>query len=384
MNSQYAQAVYNKVSEEIQKPKPIRKSYIQLAREITLEYGYPESSIRSLRMLISKEFSEREDSDLDIYLQQQGIDKKNVKTVWHKTKGYSIKTDHTSAQLDPKVAAEAFIDLTKSYAPIYPTEERPKPQGENLLVISPADLHLGKLSTIDDYDRKIATQRLLEGVHGVYEKAYNFGIGKVVFVTGNDFLHTDHLGKSTTKGTPQDTDHLWYDNFKLGLHSQVIAIDNLRRHVPVHVIHNTDNHSYANGWMLTQALKAWYRQDEYVTFDDGIEPRKYFQFGKNLIGTTHGDKIKWDDLPILMAYECPKGWAESKFRYMFTHHVHHKIILKHQVGKDYIGVTVESLRSPCGNDLYHSIHGYTGSPKAIEGFIHNPNHGQSARITHHF
>ena len=51
---------------------------------------------------------------------------------------------------------------------------------------------------------------------------------------------------------------------------------------------------------------------------------------------------------------------------------------------DFIGVTVESLRSPSGTDSWHHRNGYQHSPKAIEGFIHHPEHGQIARLTHIF
>ena len=61
-----------------------------------------------------------------------------------------------------------------------------------------------------------------------------------------------------------------------------------------------------------------------------------------------------------------------------THHVHHK------TAKDHIGITIESLRSPSGTDLWHHNKGYTGVPKAVEGFIHHKDYGQVARLTHIF
>jgi hypothetical protein len=73
-----------------------------------------------------------------------------------------------------------------------------------------------------------------------------------------------------------------------------------------------------------------------ISFDCSIAHRKGFQYGKNLIGTTHGDGAKHQDLPLLMATEFPLEWSQTKHRYVYTHHVHHK------TSKDYIGVTVES------------------------------------------
>jgi hypothetical protein len=49
-----------------------------------------------------------------------------------------------------------------------------------------------------------------------------------------------------------------------------------------------------------------------ITFDCSIAHRKGFQYGKNLIGTTHGDGAKHQDLPLLMATEFPLEWSQTK------------------------------------------------------------------------
>ena len=81
---------------------------------------------------------------------------------------------------------------------------------------------------------------------------------------------------------------------------------------------------------------------------------------------------------LLMAQEAKLRWSETKHRYIYMHHVHHKI------AKDYIGVTVEALRSPSGTDSWHHRKGYQHAPKAVEGFIHSKDNGQIARFTHLF
>ena len=79
-----------------------------------------------------------------------------------------------------------------------------------------------------------------------------------------------------------------------------------------------------------------------------------------------------------MAQEFPVEWSKTKHRYVYTHHVHHK------TSKDYVGITVESLRSPSSADSWHSRNGYQHAPKAVEGFLHCKENGQIARITHIF
>jgi hypothetical protein len=129
---------------------------------------------------------------------------------------------------------------------------------------------------------------------------------------------------------------------------------------------------------LADVIQSWFRNADNITFDCSIAHRKYFQYGLNLIGTTHGDGAKPVDLPLLMAQESSKQWSDTKHRYVYSHHLHHK------VSKDYIGVTVESLRSPSGTDSWHHRNGYQHATKAVEGFIHHKDFGQVARLSHIF
>ena len=156
------------------------------------------------------------------------------------------------------------------------------------------------------------------------------------------------------------------------------VIEHLLGVADVHFVYNPSNHDYTNGFFLADVIQSWFRKCPNIKFDCSISHRKYLQYHKNLIGTTHGDGAKAQDLPLLMAQESPKYWSSTKHRYVYTHHVHHK------VSKDYIGVTVESLRSPSGTDSWHHRNGYQHAPKAVEGFIHHPQHGQVARLTHLF
>jgi hypothetical protein len=255
-------------------------------------------------------------------------------------------------------------------------------KGEHLLIIDPADVHIGKLCTHfetgDEYNSKIAVKRVFEGVDGILKKAEGFDIEKILFVGGNDILHVDTPRRTTTGGTPQDTDGMWYTNFMIACKLYQEIIEDLSKVAPVHFVYNPSNHDYTNGFFLAQLIEAYFHKNKNVTFDVSIKHRKYTHYGKNLIGTTHGDGAKMDALGSLMANEEPKLWGETKHRYFYTHHLHHK------TGKDLIGCTVEALRSPSGTDSWHKTKGFTGVPKAIEGYVHHKEFGQVARLSHIF
>ena len=327
---------------------------------------------------------------LDLHLKERGIDKKDVLSVkhWQNMGGdlrFSIVTKEDYGLSEQKIF-DQVNNFIEGYSPDYEKIKRKK--GNHLLVINPADIHIGKyasaLETGEEYDCETAVMRVLEGVQGLIKKAEGFDIDKVLFCIGNDILHTDNVMSSTTKGTFQDTDGKWWEHYEIALMLYVKCVEMLREIAPVDVLHSMSNHDYQSGFHLAHTLKSWFRKAEDVRFDVSVSARKYYQYGKNLIGLEHGDGAKMDKLPLLMANEKPKEWSETTHRYWYLHHLHHKIKHKYLDTKDYIGVTVEYMRSPSSSDSWHSAKGFCGVPRACEAFIHDKESGQVARLTHYF
>jgi hypothetical protein len=276
---------------------------------------------------------------------------------------------------------ELIQDL-KNYSPSFPKLERIEDGESYLLVVDPADIHIGKLCSAfevgEAYNNQIAVQRVLSGVRGLLDKARGYKIDKILFIGGNDILHIDTPKRTTTSGTPQDTDGMWHTNFLIAKKLYVDVIEILLTVADVHFDFNPSNHDYTNGFFLAQVVETYFRNCKNITFNTTIAHRKGFQYYSNFIGTTHGDGAKTDLLPSLFTQEHTQKWCNTKHRYIYTHHVHHK------TSKDYVGVTIESLRSPSGADSWHHRNGYEHAPKAVEGFLHCKVNGQVARLTHIF
>lgn len=309
-----------------------------------------------------------------------GIDKSQVKHFWYKSEMFSIFAKNKQRTLED-LKKVILSDLDK-HAPKYPTLKRTKLKDPHLLVLDPADIHIGKLAseyeTKDPYNNNLAVKRVHEGVDKILQRVQFFNIEKIVLIIGNDILHTDNTRRQTTSGTPQDTDGQWFDNFLIAKKLYVTIIEKLVTIADVHVIHNASNHDFMAGWYLAQTIQAHFNLSKNITFDVSIAHRKAFIYYDNLIGSTHGDGAKHQDLPLLMAQEFKEEWAKTKHRYIYIHHVHHK------TSKDYIGITVESSRSASGTDSWHHRNGYQHAPKAIEAYLHHPQQGQIARLTHKF
>ena len=329
---------------------------------------------------------------LDINLAERGIDKKDVVSVkhWQSASGefrFSIvtKEDITANETDILKTVSSFIE---NHSPHYPSIKRKIKLNNHLLVINPADIHIGKyanhLETGDGYNVEIACERVLEGLQGLIDKSKGFEVDRVLFCIGNDILHIDNVYNTTTAGTNQDVDGKWWEHFEIALALYVKCVEILREIAPVDVIHSMSNHDYQSGFHLAHALKSWFRLDDEVTFDISVAHRKYYKYGKNLIGLEHGDGAKMANLPLTMAQERPLLWSETTHRYWYLHHLHHKVKHKWLDAKDFIGVTVEYMRSPSGTDSWHSRKGYVGVPRAVEGFLHEKDSGQVARLVHYF
>jgi len=316
---------------------------------------------------------------------EAGVDDKDVKHGWLKTKDASLFFKNPNFKVEElneiQRIKDECIKEVKKYAPKYHAIETIKSEDTHLLVIDIADLHIGKLATAfetgEDYNSQIAVKRAKDGLQGILNKAKGFNIDKVLFVAGNDILHTDNTKRSTTAGTPQDTDGMWYENFIMAKNLYIELLEKLMSFADVEVVYNPSNHDLTHGFFLMQLIEAHFANST-INFNVNLLHRKAFKYGNNLIGTTHGDGAKIENLPLLLATEFPILWSETKHRYIYSHHVHHK------TSKDFIGVTFETLRSPSGSDSWHHKNGYTGVPRAVEGYIHHKDFGQIARLTHIF
>lgn len=357
--------------------------YIHEDLEIDQSIRTVETTRRNISTYLNRLIKSEEQPALAEACEERGIDISSVGIAWSKDKKWSIQF-RPNKESGPtfEQMLEDHIEAVKNHTFNYENIQRTIGTNNYLLVIDPADIHIGKLAssfeTGEDYNTQIAVNRVKEGVQGILDKSSGFGIDQILFVAGNDILHIDTPKRVTTSGTPQDTDGMWYENFLVAKKLYIDVLDSLIRVADVHFVFNPSNHDYQSGFFLADSIKSWYNGCKNITFDTSIAHRKYYRYYNNLIGTTHGDGAKPQDLPLLMAQESKDDWSAAKHRYVYIHHIHHKM------SKDYVGVTVEALRSPSGTDSWHHRNGFQHSPKAVEGFIHSKDFGQIARFTHLF
>lgn len=249
---------------------------------------------------------------------------------------------------------------------------------ETALVISPFDLHYGKYAwfgeTNDTYNRDIARKRLIESTNKLLSDAKIYNPEKIIVPIGSDFFHIDKPEKTTTAGTPQDTDGTYVQIMVEGNMLMVDFIELLRQVAPVELYLAAGNHDYNSSIMLQQYLSAYYKDTADVTVFNMQTNRQYSLYGETLLGFTHGDTAKIKDLPMLMANEAKEIWSKAKNKAFFVGHLHSEKIV------DVSGVKIYQMPSLSGSDRWHHNNGYIGSVKGMAAYVVDKTEGIKVTI----
>lgn len=285
----------------------------------------------------------------------------------------------------PKKQALNLKEIDAHFAKLDRTYQTPRiklePRGELTAEINIADLHLGKLcwhgDTGENYDHKITKQIFLEIITEICEQLKYIGVKKVVFVWTDDFFNSDNEQKTTTGGTPQDTDIRAKKLFNVGCEMLVTAIELMLEIAPVYTFYKRSNHDEETCYHAIKYLEAWFRREPNVVIDIDAFPRKYLLIGKTLVGYAHGDKEndkgtkeKASRLASLMPIEARELWSQARFYEFHAAHLHSE-----QMIQEINGVIVRRISSPTAADTYHTKHGYVGQVRKAQTFIYDDERG---------
>jgi hypothetical protein len=253
------------------------------------------------------------------------------------------------------------------------------PEGDLLLQVSIPDVHMGKLAwkpeTGANYDLKIAERLFETALLKLMERTKGHKLSRVLFVVGNDLLHTDNPNGTTTRGTAQDTEGRFHKTFWKTRKMVTRCIDSLKTLAPVTVLLVPGNHDTQSLWHLGDSLECWFRDDADVTIDNAPTQRKYFEHGKVMLMFTHGDKGKQQNYPLLMATEQSEMFGRTKFREAHTGHIHQLQV------REQHGVRVRVSPALCAADAWHAEHQYVGNARAAEAFVWSPEEGLISQAT---
>uniref|UniRef100_A0A7C3WLN4 IS1 family transposase n=1 Tax=Dictyoglomus turgidum TaxID=513050 RepID=A0A7C3WLN4_9BACT len=280
---------------------------------------------------------------------------------------------------------EEIKDEIKKFSLKYPKIFYKKHKEKYLLEIDMPDLHFGKLAwneeSGEDYDIKIAEEVALDSLSSLINQSSVYTIDRILFPVGNDYFNVNNKFNTTVHNTLQQEDTRYQKTFKKGRLLAIRMIDMLSTIAPVDVVIVPGNHDEERTFYLGDSLECWYHNNPNVTVDNRAVKRKYYLYGKNLIGFTHGYYEDLKKLPLLMSLEQPEWWAITKFREWQTGDKHHKKEIFTYLREDESqGVMVRVLRALSATDTWHYDKGFVGAQRAAEAFVRHFENGLIAQF----
>lgn len=148
----------------------------------------------------------------------------------------------------------------------------------------------------------------------------------------------------------------------------------LEKHEVVKVWFLEGNHDPDSSAAIALMLALHFDNNPRVEIDTTRAVFRYHRFGKVLLSSHHGDRVKMEALPLLMAVDRPLDWGETEYRYIDVGHIHHDVV------KEIQGVRVESLRTLAKKDPWHAGKGYR-SLRDTRAVVYHKKYGEAERYT---
>lgn len=209
------------------------------------------------------------------------------------------------------------------------------------------------------------------------QKLINMGIAsgykptRILFIIGNDFGHIDNQKYETTGGTLVGSTRTYLDSVDERCSIILRACDLLRSYCQnLDVLVVPGNHDAFSTYWLGKVVESYYKNDGRISVLNGQSPRKYYRYGKNLFGLTHGNEEKKFDLASLMAVESPMDWAMSQNRIWLTGHLHQQNRMYNMLSEKF-GVIQRIFPSLVAADDWHILKGYIGNARAAELLVYD-------------
>lgn len=292
-----------------------------------------------------------------------------VKGQWIKTDAGREDREETLRRLLAELPAE--VPARRKAVPAPPPGHDP-----DMLAIYPmGDPHIGMLAWApesgEDFDLRICEDLMAGAISDLVLRGPR--TARALLVNLGDLLHSDNAQQTTTHGTRLDSDGRHAKVLDAGMRLITHTIDRLlEHHERVTVDSQIGNHDEYTAIMLAIGLRAYYRNEPRAEILVNPATRHYHEFGRNLIGTVHGDKTKADALPEIMAAEAAEAWGRTAHRVWLCGHVHHQSV------KDYRGCRVETFRTLAARDAWHAGQGYV-APRDMQRLVLHREHGEVSR-----
>jgi hypothetical protein len=308
-----------------------------------------------------------------------GFKVKGVSTYYDedgKPRGQWVKST-LDGERQEQIVREMLATLAQEVKGLAPSIKGPKHSDEDLMAIIPVGdphngLYVWAKECGDDFDTDIARKLATAAADRLIASSPACSVA--VFLLLGDVFHANDQSNATPAHKHQlDVDSRFVKVIGVAIETyRHIILRMLEKFPQVVVKLIPGNHDPQAIWALAYALHAYFANEPRVDVDLGPSKFWYYQFGKVLIGATHGDTVKPERLPGIMAADKPEEWGRATRRYWYTGHIHSKNAI------EFPGVQWESFRTLAAQDAYAASHGYR-SGRDMVLIVHHREHGEVER-----
>lgn len=309
-----------------------------------------------------------------------GFSVKGISTYYNsdgKVTGQWVKSKEDTERRE-EIVRESIRVLSEDVRGLSPIVTPPQRVNEDLLAVYPlGDPHVGMSAWAQeagaDFDLHIA-RKLTLGAFDRLISAAPAAHTAVVLPLG-DIFHIDSQTNVTPgHGHQLDADGRFVKVLQVGIEMYRHAILRcLEKHQHVVVRFMAGNHDPHSVWALSFTIAAYFSEEPRVMVDLSPAKHWFYRFGKVLIGATHGDTVRPEDLLGVMVADRAQDWGETKHRYWYTGHIHNQSV-RELPG----GLIAESFRTLAARDAYASGKGYRAG-RDMRLIVHDREHGEIER-----
>jgi len=352
-------------------------SIIRAAANLGVKRASVQSALHSLRQRAARQgYSPKHDMTKTV---PDGYLVKGVSTYYDKDgekRGQWVKSSIDQLRQDTlaRIAAEAMAKQVKGMAPLVAPPSR---VNDDLMTVYPmGDPHFGLYTWAkecgDDFDLKIARRLTLGAVDRLVQSSPASHTA-LILPLGDVFHMNDQTNQTPAHKHQLDVDSRFVHVLQVGIETfRHAVLRALEKHQRVVVRFVQGNHDPQAVWALAFTVGAYFHDEPRVEVDLSPAKHWFFRFGQVLIGATHGDTSKAEQLPGVMAADRARDWGETLHRYWYCGHVHHTSV------KEFPGVTVETFRTLAASDAYAAGHGYRAG-RDMRAIVINKRHGEIER-----
>jgi hypothetical protein len=273
---------------------------------------------------------------------------------------------------------KTFIEKAAAHSPQEFIYKKPNAEADSFYILSIVDPHFGKLAEsqstgYEDYKIEIAKDYYRKTVDDLLNGADLNRVKKIGLIVASDAIHIENERMETSSGTRIDGDSRWHKIFDDTCSLMVETVERLAAQFEVEVIVIPGNHSRLTEYAMGAYIKSYFRKHENVSVDNRPLPRKYFSYGKTLVGICHGDGVrKLEDLGAVLFRENLETLSNHKHFYYLSGH-------RHRFGSviDDRGVRIFVSGAICPPDKWHSEGNMTGAVQSAEGYMFSAENGLS-------